>query len=165
MQSPVLSAKCVCSHPVCVSKDPSGQRHGDFARCFHTYARSVFTLNLSDVPRVGQYLRKERPDALVYVMALFPRADREDETSPRPWPVIDQVNASMLSMLNREFGEDKVVFIDCTARFLAEDESGNPVLNGEFILPDNLHLTREGLQAWAECVEGDLHANLSEGAG
>lgn len=43
--------------------------------------------------RAWQYLREERPDALVCVMALFPRADpREEKELPYPWPIIDEVS-------------------------------------------------------------------------
>ncbi|CAN0158278.1 unnamed protein product, partial [Hapterophycus canaliculatus] len=47
-------------------------------------------------------------------------------------------------------------------RFLAQDETGNAVLNDEFILPDNLHLTRDGLAAWADCAEAAVHSGLGE---
>lgn len=41
-----------------------------------------------------QHLREQRPDALVVVMALFPRADPLYVESPYPWPLIDEVSAS-----------------------------------------------------------------------
>lgn len=43
-------------------------------------------------PRVYQYVREQRPDALVCVMALFPRADPEDKSSPYPWPGINEAS-------------------------------------------------------------------------
>ncbi|CAB1103932.1 unnamed protein product [Ectocarpus sp. CCAP 1310/34] len=48
-------------------------------------------------------------------------------------------------------------------RFLAEDRFGREVLNKEFILPDNLHLTGDGLDAWADCAEAAVHSGLGEG--
>lgn len=45
-----------------------------------------------------QYLREHRPDALVVVMALFPRADPRDRELPYPWPLIDEVGGSTESI-------------------------------------------------------------------
>lgn len=39
-----------------------------------------------------QYVREQRPDALVCVMALFPRADPNDKSSHYPWPGIDEAS-------------------------------------------------------------------------
>ena len=43
-------------------------------------------------PPLYQYVREQRPDALVCVMALFPRADPEDKSSPYPWPGINEAS-------------------------------------------------------------------------
>ncbi|CBN77689.1 lipolytic enzyme, G-D-S-L [Ectocarpus siliculosus] len=115
------------------------------------------------VKAVVKYVREQRPDALVSVMALFPRADPNDKKNPTPWPVIDEVNGLLEHLLRLKFGTKKVHFIDCNDRFLAEDRYGREVLNKEFILPDNLHLTGDGLDAWADCAEAAVHSGLGEG--
>ncbi|CAM9365268.1 unnamed protein product [Ectocarpus sp. 12 AP-2014] len=115
------------------------------------------------VKAVVKYVREQRPDALVSVMALFPRADPNDKKNPTPWPVIDEVNGLLEHMLRLKFGTQKVHFIDCNDRFLVEDRFGREVLNKEFILPDNLHLTGDGLDAWADCAEAAVHSGLGEG--
>ena len=45
---------------------------------------------------------------------------------------------------------------------MAEDAAGRPVLNGELIMSDNLHLTKKGLDAWADCAEADIHSGLNK---
>ncbi|CAM9659593.1 unnamed protein product [Ectocarpus fasciculatus] len=114
------------------------------------------------VKAVVQYVREQRPDALVSVMALFPRADPKDKKNPTPWPVIDQVNGMLERMLTRKFGTKRVLFVDCSDSFVVEDGAGREVLNKDFILPDNLHLTGDGLDAWAECAEAAVHSGLRD---
>ncbi|CAN0027806.1 unnamed protein product [Ectocarpus sp. 13 AM-2016] len=114
------------------------------------------------VKAVVQYVREQRPDAMVSVMALFPRADPKHKTSTTPWPVIDEVNRMLERMLRLKFGTKKVLFVNCSDRFVVEDDSGREVLNKEFILPDNLHLTSDGLKAWAECAEAAVHSGLRD---
>ncbi|CAM9424515.1 unnamed protein product [Ectocarpus sp. 6 AP-2014] len=114
------------------------------------------------VKAVIQYVREQRPDAMVSVMALFPRADPKHKKSTTSWPVIDEVNGMLERMLRLKFGTKKVLFVNCSDRFVVEDDSGHEVLNKDFILPDNLHLTSDGLKAWAECAEAAVHSGLRD---
>eukprot|EP00752_Nemacystus_decipiens_P005408 g4903.t1 len=114
---------------------------------------------VTGVRALVKYLRQERPDALVVVMALFPRADPLSSNVPYPWPLIDEVNELLEPMVRLRFGTEKVRFLDCNDRFLAQDGE-QQVLDSAMILPDNLHLTKEGLDAWADCAEATIHSGL-----
>ncbi|CAB1103936.1 unnamed protein product [Ectocarpus sp. CCAP 1310/34] len=76
------------------------------------------------VKAVVKYVREQRPDALVSVMALFPRADPNDKENPTPWPVIDEVNGLLEHMLRLKFGTKKVHFIDCNDRYVGTQYFG-----------------------------------------
>ncbi|CAN0449142.1 unnamed protein product, partial [Ectocarpus sp. 8 AP-2014] len=69
------------------------------------------------VKAVIQYVREQRPDAMVSVMALFPRADPKHKKSTTPWPVIDEVNGMLERMLRLKFGTKKVLFVNCSDRY------------------------------------------------
>lgn len=47
-------------------------------------------------------------------------------------------------------------------RFLSTQRvTGRRVLNQELILPDFLHLTHEGLGAWADCANATIQSGLT----
>lgn len=47
-------------------------------------------------------------------------------------------------------------------RFLVQD-GARQVLDGRKFMPDNLHLSKDGLDAWADCAEATVHSGLKDG--
>eukprot|EP00903_Cladosiphon_okamuranus_P018403 g16927.t1 len=116
---------------------------------------------VNGIKTLVKYLLDQRPDALVVVMALFPRANPLHHDLPYPWPLIDEVNGELEEILRLRFSPDNVRFVDCTDRFLVQDGE-RQVLDSSKILSDNLHLTKAGLDAWADCAEATMHSGLKE---
>ncbi|CAM9851230.1 unnamed protein product [Ascophyllum nodosum] len=113
------------------------------------------------IKAVVKYVHQQRPDALVCVMALFPRAKPKDRMSNEPWSMVNEVNTRLEHLLRLGFSDGNVRFLDCNDRFLTTDETGRDVLDDRRIMRDKVHLTTDGLRAWAECVADDLRSGLS----
>lgn len=116
---------------------------------------------IDGVTAVVNYLLEARPDALICLMALFPRADLAHQDSVTPSQAIGVVNKALRTITEEQWG-NRVHFVDCTDRFLTTNEAGTSILDHDVIKGDNLHLTVAGLEAWALCAAADIKSGLED---
>ena len=106
------------------------------------------------VKAVVAKLRSKFPAAKVVLLGIFPRGAKRDKTQERTAvePRVGQINA-MISKL----GDEKTVFYrDIGDRFLAPDGQAQ-----REIMPDYVHLSLQGYQAWADAIEPTLKTLLT----
>lgn len=108
----------------------------------------------SRVAKVVDELRRRLPNASILLLGLFPRGARPDPAADR-MPRDARIGAvnRLLEPLGRRPG---VEFLDIGHLFLGEDGE----LSKE-IMPDFLHLGREGYRRWAEGMEPTLQRLLT----
>ena len=78
--------------------------------CFKLLSRFCFlgAFQFSFLVCVGQYVHQQRPDALVCVMALFPRAKPKDRMSNEPWSMVNEVRSFSSSFIYLEVNESRI---------------------------------------------------------
>ncbi len=104
------------------------------------------------VEAIVALLRAKLPETRILLLAIFPRTDVAEEY---------QAKVKEASALYAKLGDDPMVdFVDIGKVFLDQDG----VLQAS-IMPDFLHLSKEGYERWAEAVEPWLGRMLAEGQG
>ncbi|GAC1472864.1 MAG: hypothetical protein NVSMB9_20630 [Isosphaeraceae bacterium] len=89
-------------------------------------------------------LRKTLPDSRVLLLGVFPRGSAGSD------PVRAQIKEINTRIASLDDGKS-IKYLDIGRRFLKNDESISPE-----IMPDYLHLTREGYRIWADAMEPTL---------
>src|SRR5262245_26858879 len=104
------------------------------------------------VEAIVKELRKQKPDAKVLLLGVFPRAgnaskDKTEVPAGDLQPKIKQIN-ERIAKLN----DDKNVrYLDIGGKFLDKDGA-----LPRAIMPDFLHLSAKGYDIWAEAIEGQV---------
>jgi lysophospholipase L1-like esterase len=107
----------------------------------------------SGVEKIVKELR-EKSGTKVLLLAIFPRgADPKDEKVAKQRGVIDAVNAQIKKL---DDGKN-VRYVDIAKSFLEADGT----LSKE-IMPDYLHLSKEGYERWAKAVDGPIKEMMGQ---
>ena len=102
------------------------------------------------IGKVVKRLRTKLPESKVLLLGIFPRSARQDMTRERNRAVNERIE---------KLDDGRFIFYqDLESKFIEPDGS----ITRE-IMPDALHLSREGYQIWAEAMEPKLRALLGEG--
>jgi len=103
------------------------------------------------VRKIVGMIRARLPETKVLVLAIFPRGPRVRNGVAEPWEqrmeAIRKANADLATLDDG----DNIRFLDMNAAFLGND--GTIPMS---IMPDQLHPSRTGYQAWAEAMQPTL---------
>lgn len=102
------------------------------------------------VRAIVQKLHEKTPDADLLLLGVFPRGEKPDDPLRRQAAEINRHIRELDSL-------DYVHYMDIGETFLEEDGT----LSQE-IMPDFLHLSREGYRRWAEAIEPHVRQVLGE---
>jgi lysophospholipase L1-like esterase len=102
------------------------------------------------IEAIVKELRRQKPDAQVLVLGIFPRAASAEAPARAK---IKEVNKQIAKLADGK----KILYLDIGARFLDKDGA----LHKE-IMPDYLHLTPRGYEVWAEAIEPTLKKMLAK---
>ncbi len=106
---------------------------------------------------VVDFLLDRLPETQILLLGLFPRGT--STIKERPTDDVDPRIAEVNQRLARLGQQDRVTFLDFGDRFL--NEAGQIPRQ---IMPDFLHLSRQGYAIWAEALEPTLARLLDEAA-
>jgi len=95
-------------------------------------------------------LRKQLPEMKILVLAIFPRG--ADDKDPRR-----QVTMGANKIIAKLADDKHVFYLDIGAAFLADDRTLS-----KDIMPDLLHLSREGYTIWADSIEPTLKKLMAD---
>lgn len=101
------------------------------------------------VTAIVKRLRERLPETKILLVAIFPRGAEPNNQRGK----ILQVN----QIINRLADNQHVWFVDFGYKFV--DENGNIPKS---LMPDYLHLTKEGYQIWADSIEAKLAELMGE---
>jgi len=103
------------------------------------------------IETIVKTLRQKLPTTKILLLAVFPRGEK-------PNPMREKLTAVNERIAKLDDGQ-MIKYLDIGAKFLNEDGT----ISKE-IMPDFLHLTREGYRIWADAVEPTLWSMLEEGS-
>jgi lysophospholipase L1-like esterase len=103
------------------------------------------------VKTIVSKLREKLPDTKILLLGVFPRGEKPNAVRIK----LEDVN----KQLAQEDDGKMVRFLDIGKTFLQEDGSISPK-----VMPDFLHLSKEGYQMWADAMEPTLKAMLQPSA-
>lgn len=106
---------------------------------------------IEGIRTVVSELRTKLPDARILLLGVFPRGAAPDHPLRAS---IREINASIKRVVE---SDRHVRFLDLESKFLSPDGS---ISNA--IMPDFLHLSREGYRIWAEAVAATIQELLRE---
>lgn len=102
------------------------------------------------VKAVVAKLREKRPEAKILLLAIFPRGADSQDAKRR---TNEKANAIFAKVADGKH----VHFLDIGPKFLREDGTLDKA-----IMPDLLHLSKEGYRIWAEAIEEKVAELLGE---
>ncbi len=102
------------------------------------------------VQAVVESLRKKLPQTKVLLLAIFPRGANDQDPKRK---LNDEVNERIVKLAD----DKSVFFLDIRDKLYNKDG-----FIGSSMLPDKLHLTRDGYQIWAEAAEPVVKRLLGE---
>ncbi len=107
------------------------------------------------VKAVVDRLREKLPESKILLLGVFPRGLNRDKTqaATAPDPRIARINARLAALDDRQ----AIRYLDIGVAFL--DDAGQ--IPGA-TMPDYLHLSRKGYQAWADAIEPVLWKMMGE---
>jgi len=104
------------------------------------------------VTAIVKELRRQRPDAKMLLLGIFPRNARQKEDANGPPTEAIRDKISYTNEKIAKLADGKIVrYLDIGGTFLTE--------NGELskdIMPDYLHLSEKGYQIWADAIKDAL---------
>ena len=96
------------------------------------------------VKRVVEMFRKRCPEAKVLLLGVFPRSEKPDDPMRR-------INAGINNIISKLHDGETVHYLDIGETFLASDGQ-----LGKSVMPDYLHLSKQGYEMWAEAIENHI---------
>ncbi|MCH9654303.1 MAG: acetylxylan esterase [Planctomycetes bacterium] len=102
------------------------------------------------VKGIVEQLRNKLPDTKVLLLAIFPRGENNDDTRRQ---VTQKTNAKISKLADG----NHVHYLDIGSKFMND----NGVLT-RGMMPDQLHLSQQGYEIWAESIESKLCKLLGE---
>lgn len=99
-----------------------------------------------------QRTREQLPDTKVLLLAVFPREPRKGQTDNPQMEVIKKLNP----MLEKMDDGETVFYKDIGHVFLKDGRIPQE------IMPDGLHLTKEGYQLWADAVKPEIEKLMQD---
>lgn len=102
------------------------------------------------VTAIVKDLRKQKPSMKILLLGIFPRSEKATDPARAR---ISAINAKIESLADGKH----VVYKDIGSVFLEKDGSLSKA-----IMPDFLHLSRQGYQRWADAIEPTIWSLLDE---
>jgi len=103
------------------------------------------------VRKIVGMIRERLPATKVLLLAIFPRGPRVRNGIAEPWELrMEAIRTANAELAKLDDGEH-VRFLDINAAFLGNDGT---IPNS--IMPDQLHPSRTGYQAWADAMQSTL---------
>lgn len=104
------------------------------------------------VTAIIKTLREKRPEMKILLLGIFPRSEKANDPARAR---ISAINSKIESLADGK----SVIYKDIGSTFLEKDGSLSKA-----IMPDFLHLSRQGYQRWADAVEPTIWSLLDEKA-
>lgn len=103
------------------------------------------------VRKIVGMIRARLPETRVLLLAIFPRGPRVRDGNAEPWELrMEAIRTANAELATLDDGHS-VRFLDINAAFLGND--GTIPMS---IMPDQLHPSRTGYQAWADAMQPTL---------
>jgi lysophospholipase L1-like esterase len=106
------------------------------------------------IKAIVEELKKQKPDMKILVLGVFPRGNRNDADKETKTIPADKLNKKIpqINAIISKLDDGKTVFYKDIGKEFLDKDGGLPGA----IMPDYLHLSAKGYDAWGKAIKGDL---------